>query len=830
MRLLQLVTGPDELLDLHPNLTVVQDLDGPTHDLLVETVAGLVRGHPTSSTGLLEAHGVLFDLDPSLLALFELTVDDLDLVVHPGELPVQPLSLDAHELRALEESFAKLMRRVSEQAKRQATARTAVAAAATAISEARAARVRAEEAAARRAELLDARQDELARLEVRHGEGERELADVRTALDVARSARAQVEQRTAPVRTAASDAIASREALREELAALGTDDGTEAAAAVTAARIALGEAEEAAAAAERSADDDLAEEGPVDYEQVEARAAELDQLLVALEPVDADGVPDALARLRAEHAGERVPSPEAQALADDIDALEAELDDTEVEDVDRMTVATARTRLGDARQTVLEAEHAMRNPPLDPVGVAQLEDAHVRLLEAMGRSEGRFSGARGEQRVNQALASEAAALESLGFASYTDYLMGHSVMRVEPEQVAALDAAREELAAAEAEWARIKEITEAALAKAAVLDRRRAALDRAATLLGEVAIDGESASPALRALRVPSTAAVEATAWLRRSLEAVGVELGDEVLDEEELVSVADAWWAEASRLDERRRAILQERAALQEVLLARDDVIEDEPEGDVGVVERVAQARAQLEEAEAQLHALGLAEERRAALKRSLREAEAAARAAVKAASSAENEVAAELQNESPLSAREEALSTELQEIEEAEAAARAAAHDLMSAIPVDFDDLERRIEAAEAAHRDALARLAEADDAMAVVEAERQAASIEVERLRAVVAAQRTGSARPAEELEWYLLARLAAQRSVSIAGSLPLVVDDALRGLEADDVRQLLGRLERMADAVQVIILSDDPVVAEWAEHAGPLRAAVVRPGAP
>lgn len=65
--------------------------------------------------------------------------------------------------------------------------------------------------------------------------------------------------------------------------------------------------------------------------------------------------------------------------------------------------------------------------------------------------------------------------------------------------------------------------------------------------------------------------------------------------------------------------------------------------------------------------------------------------------------------------------------------------------------------------------------------------------------------------------------------MAGSLPLLLDDALRGLSGAEVAHLLGRLERMAEAVQVIVVSDDPVVAAWAEEAGPARAAVIRPTA-
>jgi hypothetical protein len=82
-------------------------------------------------------------------------------------------------------------------------------------------------------------------------------------------------------------------------------------------------------------------------------------------------------------------------------------------------------------------------------------------------------------------------------------------------------------------------------------------------------------------------------------------------------------------------------------------------------------------------------------------------------------------------------------------------------------------------------------------------------------------------AEEVEWYLLARLAAQRAVCLAGSVPLLLDGALDGLDEHELAHVLGRLERMADAVQVIVVSDDPVAASWAESAGQERAAVIQP---
>ncbi len=79
--------------------------------------------------------------------------------------------------------------------------------------------------------------------------------------------------------------------------------------------------------------------------------------------------------------------------------------------------------------------------------------------------------------------------------------------------------------------------------------------------------------------------------------------------------------------------------------------------------------------------------------------------------------------------------------------------------------------------------------------------------------------------EAIEFYLLARLAAQRPMSFSGSVPLVIDDALAGLDVVVVRSLLDKLERMSEAVQIIYLSDDPEVADWVASVGIQRAAVV-----
>jgi hypothetical protein len=76
LRLLQLATGPHELIDLHPNVSVVSGLDDEGRRRLIDTIVGLSRGRVTGPPGLLEAHGVLFDLTPEMLAILDIDAED----------------------------------------------------------------------------------------------------------------------------------------------------------------------------------------------------------------------------------------------------------------------------------------------------------------------------------------------------------------------------------------------------------------------------------------------------------------------------------------------------------------------------------------------------------------------------------------------------------------------------------------------------------------------------------------------------------------------------------------------------------------------------------
>ena len=79
--------------------------------------------------------------------------------------------------------------------------------------------------------------------------------------------------------------------------------------------------------------------------------------------------------------------------------------------------------------------------------------------------------------------------------------------------------------------------------------------------------------------------------------------------------------------------------------------------------------------------------------------------------------------------------------------------------------------------------------------------------------------------EAIEFYLLARLAAQRAVSYSGSVPLVIDDALAGQDDELVRACSTSWSGCPRPSRSSTSATTPVVAAWAEGVGIQRAAVV-----
>ena len=71
MRLLELRTNGSEspTVEFHPNLTVVYGLNREGREAVIRAIEGLPAGDDVGMTGLLEAHGILFDLNSATLGV-----------------------------------------------------------------------------------------------------------------------------------------------------------------------------------------------------------------------------------------------------------------------------------------------------------------------------------------------------------------------------------------------------------------------------------------------------------------------------------------------------------------------------------------------------------------------------------------------------------------------------------------------------------------------------------------------------------------------------------------------------------------------------------------
>lgn len=146
---------------------------------------------------------------------------------------------------------------------------------------------------------------------------------------------------------------------------------------------------------------------------------------------------------------------------------------------------------------------------------------------------------------------------------------------------------------------------------------------------------------------------------------------------------------------------------------------------------------------------------------------------------------------------------------------------------VPPDGAERDRRDQALLAAMVAEAELEAELEDQGVLEAAAVDAARGAADRLAVIelaLAGDDTGASRHPglERLDGYLLARLAAQQSGSLAGAVPLVLDEPLALLHDDEVVHLMGRLGKVSGMVQIIYVGDDARVVEWATEAGEDRA--------
>lgn len=852
MKVLQVreAAGDRPPIALHSNVTVVRGLDPLRRAWLIDVLGRLSGSGDLDATGEVEAHGIRMPVARRWLTLLDLS-SAVGNVVRAEDLPGHDPRI-AEAVRARDLALVQ-RRELTEQITRQREALGAAVAARTAAQAAVDELERGEGAARTAVAQADAARARLeAELASASEERVRNLVALREAVlarDMAEEARASAAQRVEQAQQRRRDAMAAATAAAaavEQARPLVADDPTDE---LVARRAELDVAMEAAAVTDPTADG-----SPVTTRlaALEQRRVELVRLREAVGAPDADPVADALARVL-DGDQEAAPVVAALALADtwrdlhqQLVALDAGVSPEEME---------AEQRVAAARQALIEAEIEFNQPVLTPEQIAKVEAAHAAVLEAQDKSEGRFGGSRQRKKLEDARAEERRVLERLGFSTYADYMMSSSSRGAAPSNRATLDAARTQLRIAEESLAAIPGASDRNRRRQELLHRRDAVAPRVAALIGHEPT-GPEAEEELRNVREPSLGSDAGVDELAEVLSGVGVVVGEPPYDRDDVVLLARFYLSEREQADEQLRDIVEALTALDDqIAILRAARERDQHElPPLTLLPELAEptsevAGAATDEAEA---AQAVREGRWAAVE--------AARAAVAAA---EERLARHREAVSSLSALEAELARASIEEEQAAAAVAAADAELELANGPATDQAaqsaaeaeaavarsaqrEEQARAALAAHspeaavaellREARTRLAGCDQAVTEAAAAEQvtAASLaEVDAAYATAAAaeeqalaeaEQIDRAKLVDDVEWSLMSRLASVRAVGLAGALPLVLDDPFPALEDDEVTRVLDRVTRLADAVQLVVVSDREAVVAWAAQAGSDRVLV------
>ncbi len=730
-------------LELHPRMSVVRGLDGPTRERILAALAALPGGRGVEGlsgvSGTIESTGVLLDLEPSTLALLDL-ISDLDVVVRVDDfehLGSGPLGAGAPAVtpppRSLEQA---------RQAQRE---------------------IGATHGALRRS--LDALEAAHRRVLARRSVLASALADLGVEMSSrpAPAPRAMVEHdhdRTAP--RAGTVVLDSPGPTPEAVAALAS----------AAARV----------------------------DRLRTRRDETIAALAPFDDIDTSEVEAALAEVRSRGEAGRRLDPQAQAVADALVVAEEALDayDAALEASGRGPVAAYR-RLDEAQRWFLAADAAVKPPVIDPDDARELEAAHDEVQAAELRlTAARMPGKNIKKRLDDAVEVEQRILARMGFATYTSFVMSTTVPLVSPELKAQHEQAHAAYLEAEAAFMEAGAALERDPERLALAGALEEARERARAIVGP--LDAPELEPALRERTVEDEDQVarvaDAATALRRALEDAGVDFGELELQHGEIVEVAVVWLADMVDASDRRQELeqalraLEDQIASAELELAEIETsapsLSDVPSGPMGGVDDRADRGVDridgLEVPDGRMDPIGEAPD------------------------------------------HVDQARDQMDDLDDIDDTARVDLELALAEVDAEAEELEEQIDAQGALVAAAAAGLAGATAQVEALEAAPDVSTAPApfpDPFAEGSLAEASGLA----QVEWYLLSRMAAQRSVSYAGSVPLVLDDPFGRMADGDVTYLLERLARMTDAVQVVFIGDDHRVVEWAAAADEQIASVV-----
>lgn len=418
------------------------------------------------------------------------------------------------------------------------------------------------------------------------------------------------------------------------------------------------------------------------------------------------------------------------------------------------SVSAISDRLDAARHELVAAEVGSKPRTLTDDDIRELETTHEALLEAERKATSRLGGNRAKRVLEIAIENQQAVLDRLGFPTWSSFVMGDRMLDSTKDAKLRVQQLQAEVARLERQWASVSAVLDADAEFVATLDQIDIVYAEARTLVGDV----DDLEMGLRNLRIDptrsTTTAAEALARLVAELAAVGIEY-DDGAQLEELCGYAEQWIADAHAVDAHRQEL--ER-----------DIEEAELE--------MAEARATFD----RIETLGPHDDSRLAGNAKVRSARAAiAEAAARVAGhrAALGEITRLLVVSTSAAASERRTSAE-------------------HAAKLELIDLATTME------RAALARVSRIEAAMRdespIVSSSRQSMG---------------GGHDESTVLGEYIEKRAFASLPHSLAGPLPLLLDDCFAGMNSDTRVALLHRVNRTAERTQLLYLTSEPDVADW-----------------
>jgi len=219
------------------------------------------------------------------------------------------------------------------------------------------------------------------------------------------------------------------------------------------------------------------------------------------------------------------------------------------------SVSAISDRLDAARQELVVAIANTKPRTLTNDDIRDLESAHETLLDAERKAAGRLGGNRAKRQLEIAIANQQAVLDRLGFPTWSAFVMGDRMLDSTKDAKVRVQQLQAEVARLEHRWAEVSAVLDGDAEFVATLNQIDIVYSEARALVGDV----DDLEMALRNLRVDpvqsGSSATEVHARLVAELAAVGIEF-DDGAQPEELCGYAEQWIADVQAVEAHRHEL----------------------------------------------------------------------------------------------------------------------------------------------------------------------------------------------------------------------------------------------------------------------------------